>query len=71
MGNDGDQMLDDGRAMRAKDARKMLGGIGKNTFYEWVRQGLIPHKRVGRIILFSRRRLQEWLDSNDNERGQQ
>ena len=69
MGNDGDKILDDGWAMRAKDARKMLGGIGKNTLYDWVNQGLIPHKRVGRIILFSRRRLQEWLDSNGNNGG--
>ena len=49
--------------MRASEVRKMLGNIGRNTLYDWCREGLIPHKRVGRIILFSRRRLEEWLEN--------
>ena len=54
-------------------------GIGRNTLYEWCDQGLIPHKRVGgRIdeitgehrrgrLLFSERRLLEWLENKNTE----
>ena len=55
-------------AMRAEEVRRMLGGIGKNTLYEWVNQDLIPYKRVGRVLLFPRKRLQEWIDDNENKR---
>ncbi|MBA7560170.1 hypothetical protein ES708_01791 [subsurface metagenome] len=58
-------------AMRAEEVRRMLGGIGKNTLYEWVNQGLIPHKRVRRVILFSRKRILAWLENRDNEGGNQ
>ena len=53
--------------MRADEVRKMLG-IGRNTLYNWCEQGIIPHKRIGRVILFSRKRIQEWLENNENER---
>lgn len=56
--------------MRADEVRKLLK-IGKNTLYDWVNRGLIPHKRVGRVILFSKKRIQEWLNNNESieERG--
>jgi len=69
MGRKGDPFSQDGWAMRAEEARRMLGGIGRNTFYDWVNKGLIPHKRLGRVLLFSRRKLQEWLESGDNDEG--
>ena len=54
--------------MRADDVRRMLG-IGKNTLYSWCEQGLIPHKRIGRVIIFPlRKRLVEWLEDKENER---
>jgi excisionase family DNA binding protein len=53
--------------MRADEVRQMLG-IGKNTLYNWCELDIIPHKRVGRVILFSRKRIQEWLDNNENKR---
>jgi len=43
-------------------------GIGRNTLYNWCELGIIPHKRAGRVILFSRKRIQEWLDNNENKR---
>lgn len=49
----------------------MLGGIGRNTLYHWCELGIIPHKRVGRVILFSRERIREWLEKNENEGGKQ
>ena len=53
--------------MRADEVRQMLG-IGRNTLYNWCELGIILHKRVGRVILFSRKRIQEWLDNNENKR---
>ena len=35
--------------------------IGRNTLYEWCEQDIIPHRRAGRLILFSRKRIQQWL----------
>jgi len=54
-------------AMRADEVRRMLG-IGRNTLYNWCELDIIPHKRVGRVLLFSRKRIQEWLDNNENKR---
>lgn len=54
--------------MRAPEVRKMLG-IGKNTLYEWCNMNLIPHKRVGRLLLFSRQRIYKWLEENDFPEG--
>lgn len=51
--------------MRAEEIRHILP-IGKNTLYTWVNEGKIPCKRVGRIILFSRKRFYEWLETMDN-----
>ena len=53
--------------MRADEVRQMLG-IGRNTLYNWCELDIIPHKRVGRVILFSRKRIQGWLDNNENKR---
>jgi len=52
----------DNLTMRAGEVRQMLG-IGKNTLYEWCRQGIIPHKRIGRLIFFSRRVIQDFLEN--------
>jgi len=54
--------------MRAAEVWKMLH-IGKNTLYEWCRQGRIPYKRVGCIMLFSRKAILEWLVNNENKEG--
>ena len=54
-------------------------GIGRNTLYEWCDQGLVPHKRVGGKIdeatgerrrgriLFSEKRILEWLENRGTE----
>ena len=54
--------------MRAKEVWEMLG-IGKNTLYSWCEQNIIPHKRAGRVILFSRRCILEWAENNENKGG--
>ena len=55
---------EDDWAMRANEVRKMLH-IGRNTLYEWCEKRIIPHKRVGRVILFPRKRIQEWLEKEE------
>lgn len=54
--------------MRAGEVYRLLT-ISKNTLYEWCRLGIIPHKRVGRVLLFSRKMIDEWLENNENRRG--
>ncbi len=66
------------RILRANEVWTMLG-IGRNTLYEWCDQDLIPHKRVGGIIdeitgerrrgriLFSEKRILEWLENRDKD----
>ena len=54
--------------MRADEVCRLLI-IGKNTLYEWCRLNIIPHKRVGRVLLFSRKKIYEWLENNENEGG--
>ena len=56
--------------MRADEVRKLLK-IGRNTLYLWCEQDIIPHKRVGRVILFSSKLIQEWLESKEKEGGMQ
>ena len=54
--------------MRAYEVQKILG-VGKNTIYEWCKQGLIPHKRVGQLIFISRKKFYEWLENGENLGG--
>ncbi len=41
--------------------------IGRNTLYRLVEENKIPYKRVGRIILFSRKSIEEWFEKQNNE----
>jgi len=36
--------------------------FAKSTIYEWVREGFIPHLRVGGTIRFRPGEVQAWLD---------
>jgi excisionase family DNA binding protein len=38
-----------------------LLGLGRNTVYEAASRGEIPHRRVGRRLIFSRSAVMEWL----------
>ena len=56
--------------MRANEVQKLLK-IGKNTLYDLCRQKRIPHRRVGRIIIFVRKRVMEWAENPENEGGKE
>ena len=78
MKRDRSRRTQDNRILNAEEARLMLG-IGRNTLYLWCALGLIPHKRVGGTIdettgelhggriLFSEKRILEWLENKDND----
>lgn len=36
-------------------------GVGRAAIYRAVRTGDVPHRRIGKRVLFSRRALQRWL----------
>jgi excisionase family DNA binding protein len=38
-----------------------LLGLGRNSVYEAANRGEIPHRRVGRRLIFSRTAVMEWL----------
>ncbi len=38
-----------------------LLGIGRNTVYDAANRGEIPHRRIGRRLIFSRTAVMEWL----------
>lgn len=47
-------------ALCADEAAALLG-ISKWLLLQEIKRGSIPHKRVGRRIVFSRQRLLDWL----------
>lgn len=38
-----------------------LLGLGRNTIYDAASRGEIPHRRVGRRLIFSRTAVMQWL----------
>lgn len=67
----GERKQEQNLVMTAAEVRQLLK-IGRNTLYELCAQGIIPHKRIGRrVIRFSRKSIQEWLEKNENEGGKQ
>lgn len=50
--------------MRADDVAVLLG-ISKRTVYHWARQGRLPCRRRGNVILFLRSEVTGWLADPD------
>lgn len=61
------ECLDDDAAMTAKESWRYLR-IGRTKFYEDVRSGKIPHKRLGDRIICYKAALRAFLTSGDEER---
>jgi excisionase family DNA binding protein len=47
-------------ALSAGQAAELLG-IGKNLVYDAAARGEVPHRRLGKRLLFSRQALLDWL----------
>lgn len=41
------------------------------TVYTWVRQGKLPHIRIGRLIRFTRAQIEEFLNGNGHAKGRE
>ena len=50
----------EGLLLTVREAAKLLR-ISPNTCYELIRQGRIPHIRLGRRILIPRHGLEQWI----------
>ncbi len=48
--------------MRDDEVRKLLK-IGRNTLYEWCRQDIIPHRRIGHLLFFSRKEIINFMEN--------
>lgn len=53
--------MSDKEILTVAEAAKLLG-IHPQTLYERCAMGDVPHKRLGRRLLFSRRKLVEWVE---------
>ena len=51
-------------AIKAHEAAKLLG-ISRRTVQMLAKRGEIPHRRIGKLYLFSPRVLQEWMDNGE------
>ena len=49
--------------MRADQLAAFLG-LNRNTVYEYAARGVIPHRRIGRRIVFARVHVMAWLDDS-------
>ncbi len=53
-------------AVRHREAARMLG-ISEKTLYLWVKQGLIPCKKVGRAVIYAVLDLEAFLQRKVEE----
>lgn len=49
--------------MTAPEVAKLLR-VGRNAIYDLVGQNKIPHRRVGRLVRFSRVAISRWLEED-------
>lgn len=47
--------------IKADEARKILGGIGRNKFYELAKRPGFPSVRIGRFLFVDKTRLNDWI----------
>jgi len=55
-------------AMRPREAARSLG-ISQRTLFTWTRAGLVPHVRVGGVVLFPVDVLRQWLAEQTKKEG--
>ncbi|MBO8183639.1 MAG: helix-turn-helix domain-containing protein [Archaeoglobus sp.] len=54
--------------LTAKEVAEMLG-ISKRFVYELCQRNELPHKRIGRKVLFSKSQIKEWLEGGESKRN--
>jgi len=55
-------------ALRPRDAARMLG-VSPRTLFEWTKNGLLPHIKIGRTVLYPVAELQAWLARQSAQAG--
>ncbi len=50
-------------AITCREAAAMLK-VSRRTLQRWCAEGVVPHRRQGKILLFSPRKLREWMDNS-------
>ena len=53
-------MTSTGECMCPEELARFLG-VNRKTVYEYAARGVIPHRRLGRRIVFSRDQVVSWL----------
>lgn len=53
---------------RPKMAAKLLG-VSERTLWSWTNRGLIPHIRIGKVVLYSVDLLRAWLVEQTSKGG--
>jgi excisionase family DNA binding protein len=56
--------------LRPRQAAKVLN-ISQRTLRNWLRQGRIPYRKVGRVVLIPKKALEDWANSHTLENGSQ
>lgn len=51
-------------ALNVKQVATLLG-LGENTVYDAANRGEIPHRRIGRRLIFSRVAVMQWLQGKE------
>lgn len=57
------------RFLNMEEAAERLGHITARTLYRLAAEGNLPVRRIGRKILISEKRLDEWADGEGDVRG--
>jgi len=55
-------------AMRPREAAKALG-ISERLLWDWTNKGVVPHVRLGKVILYPVDSLREWLKEQAQTAG--
>jgi excisionase family DNA binding protein len=54
---------DDGDVLDVRGAMKLLG-LGRNAVYDACARNELPHRRIGKLLRFSRGALLRWLEGD-------
>jgi excisionase family DNA binding protein len=58
-------ITDDKPVLCVDEAAELLG-VSRWLLLQETKRGHIPHKRIGRRLIFSRHRLLEWMDTDES-----
>jgi excisionase family DNA binding protein len=60
-----EDLVDDKPVLCVEEAAELLG-VSRWLLLQEIKRGHIPHKRIGRRLVFSRQRLLEWMEADDS-----